>query len=128
MAAVEARLDGIQALCDRLRDVPRMLASIQQKLDRQQSSPPSPSLPSPSQQQSAASAPDRAPATPPSCGTFAPVVAPATAELSSRLDRQEMLMDRISASLGLLAHLIPSTTSHGEGLLSAAASSSVACQ
>lgn len=127
MAALEARLDGIQALCDRLRDVPRMLASIQQKLDRQQSSPPSPSLPSPSQQQSAASAPDRAPATPPSSGTFAPIVAPAIAELSSRLDRQEMLMDRISDSLGQLAHLVPNTF-HGEGLLSAAASSSVACQ
>lgn len=128
MAALEARLDGIQALCDCLRDVPRMLASIQRKLDLQQGSPPSPSLSSPSPQQSAASAPDRAPAALPSCGTSAPVVAAATAELSSRLDRHELLMDRISASLGLLAHLVPSTTSHGEGLQSVAASSSVACQ
>ena len=103
IAALEARLNGIQALCDSLRDVPRMLASIQHKLDLQLGSSPSPSLPSQ--------------------GTSAPDVAPAAAELSRRLDAQEVLMDRISESLGQLARCVQGATSHGGGPLSAPASS-----
>lgn len=128
IAALEARLNGIQALCDSLRDVPRMLASIQQKLDLQLGSPSSPSLPCPSPQQPAASTPDRAPAALLSRGTSAPDVAPATAELSRRLDAQETLMERMSDSISQLARWIQTTPSHGGGPLSAPASSSVTCQ
>jgi hypothetical protein len=88
-----------------------MLASIQQKLDLQLCSPPSPSLSSPSPQQPTASAPD--------------------AELSRRLDVQESLMDRMAHSIDLLARLVPNTIYNGDGLLLAApssASSSTACQ
>ena len=113
IAAFEARLNGVQALCDSLRDVPRMLASIQQKLDLQLGSNSSPSLPLPSQQRRTAPVQDRAPAAHDSYWTFAS--APAFAELDRWIDAQESLLHRISEQLGQLARCVRGTTYQVQG-------------
>jgi hypothetical protein len=106
IAAIESRLNGIQALCDALRDVPRLLANIQHKLDLQASStmekavqsPPSSSS-SGTLHRSTASAVPAVPSPVP-CDTLLPTAA--VAELSRRVDAQECVLDRICGQLDYL--------------------------
>jgi hypothetical protein len=96
VAAIEARLNGIQALCDSLRDVPRMLASIQQKLDlRVSTSHPLTSSPPQRQATPAPGAPS-----PMQCDSLAPSAA--VAELTQRADAHESLLDNICRQLNQL--------------------------
>ena len=108
LAALEARLNGIQALCDSLRDVPRMLASIQQKLDLQMSTPPPHSPPSAASQlispTSAASARSAPGARPPHDSLPSPAAMAGTtgAEFLERLDAQESMLGRLMTHIEYL--------------------------
>jgi len=104
IAAMEARLNGIQALCDSLRDVPRLLASIQRKLDQQLSVPPPSLISSPPH---SADAPAPAALHVP-CDSFAPSTA--VAELFQRADAHESLLDRICGQLNQLMQGLRSQT------------------
>lgn len=101
---MEARLNGIQALCDSLRDVPRLLASIQRKLDQQLSVPPPSLISSPPH---SADAPAPAALHVP-CDSFAPSTA--VAELFQRADAHESLLDRICGQLNQLMQGLRSQT------------------
>ena len=110
IAALEARLSGIQALCDALRDVPRMLSSIQHKLDLQMGTPSSLFTP-PAPLQPIAVGP--APAPTPSfvgssrhAGPFASATTSEITALSGRLDAQESMLDRILTQMDFLAHSV----------------------
>jgi uncharacterized coiled-coil protein SlyX len=107
IAALEDRLNGIQTLCDNLRDVPRLLANIQHKLDLQASTP-SPSLTSPSPPHPAAPVPV-APSPVQSCDPAAPTMASAVEELSKRASAHESLLERLCGQLNLLMQRMSQT-------------------
>jgi hypothetical protein len=109
IAAIEARLHGIQALCDSLRDVPRLLANIQQRLDQQASTqlppPGSSSLHRPTAPPHGAVGPSSV-----QCDALAPRAA--VAELSQRVDAQESLLNRICGHLESLTQSMAMTVRH----------------
>jgi uncharacterized coiled-coil protein SlyX len=113
MAALETRLSGLQTLCDTLRDVPRMLANIQRKLDQQDlvPAPPAPLphslslLPNPATAAPAASSP----ALPSSQSTHDGAVA----ELSRRIDAQESVLEKMFDQLVQLTHSMQDIARHG---------------
>jgi uncharacterized coiled-coil protein SlyX len=107
IAALEARLNSIQTLCDSLRDVPRLLANIQHKLDLQASTP-STSLTCSSPPHPAAAVPVAlSPA--PSCDSSASTVTAAVAELSKRASAHESLLERLCGQLNLLTQRMSQT-------------------
>jgi hypothetical protein len=112
IAAMEARLNGIQALCDNLRDVPRLLANIQQKLDLQASTPSLPSA-TPPLYRPATSAPTESSAAP--CGP--PAASAAVAELNKRVDAQESLLERICNQLDHLTEGVTALARRGGVLI-----------
>jgi uncharacterized coiled-coil protein SlyX len=109
IAALEARLNGIQTLCDNLRDVPRLLANIQHKLDLQASTP-SPSLTSSSPPNPTVPA-SMAPSPVPPCDSSAPTVTvtAAVAELSKRASAHESLLERLCGQLNQLMQRMSQT-------------------
>jgi hypothetical protein len=108
LAALETRLAGVQALCDSLRDVPRMLASIQRKLDLQLGAPSPPSLPASSAPGPATAVSERshadAAASSPSASLVTAAFVPVVNELSQRMDAQDSLLDRLVGQIAQLAH------------------------
>jgi hypothetical protein len=135
VAALEARLSGIQALCDSLRDVPRLLASIQQKLDLQLGSPPPSSLPSPLPRRPPAPAPEGVPTVREASSSSTSPASPASAalastvdELSRRMDAQGSLLDRLGDQIGELTRGIQEIARLGGGLPQSAAMAPVARQ
>ena len=125
LAALETRLSGVQALCDSLRDVPRMLASIQQKLDLQLGATSPPSLPAFSAPGPATAVSERsradAAASLPSASLATAAFAPVANELSQRMDAQDSLLDRLVGQIAQLAHTFQDVARLAGGLPQTAA-------
>ena len=107
IAALEDRLNGIQTLCDNLRDVPRLLANIQHKLDLQTPAPSPPLIPSlpPHPAPPAPLAPSPVQSSDPA----APAVTAAVEELSKRASAHESLLERLCGQLNLLMQRMSQT-------------------
>ncbi len=119
LAALEARLNGIQALCDSLRDMPRMLASIQQKLDLQLGLPSQSSSPTSVPRRPTAPALEQAPTSSAASSSTASPSSPAPAvavdELSQRMDAQGTVLDRLMDRVDQLAHCFQNIAHHVGG-------------
>ena len=114
IAALEARLGDIQALCDRLLDIPRQLDRIQRSLDQQASLAPAPTSSSPLLHQAAGSSPASVASSvnPEQLSDLSAPVA-AVVMLNKRADAQESLLDRMCSQIDQLTHYIQAIAHHG---------------
>jgi hypothetical protein len=111
MAALEARLSGLQTLCDSLRDMPRMLANIQRQLNQQIPAPPAPLPQSLSLSPSpAAAAPAASPPAPSSASSLHDGT---VADLGRRIDAQESVLEKMCDRLAQLVQSMQDNARHG---------------